>query len=209
MAVTSRVPEFEVLEVGTPFLIRWKNPPDFTDDELLEFIELNDDAFQVERESDGSLLLESGVTLPTNHHETEVVVQLRLWANRDGTGVGLGPTGRWVFPDGRTTRAPDAAWIRKERVAALTREELRHLPHLVPEFIMEVRSESQRLRRLQAKMDEWIANGVKLGWLIDESTKTVYVYRPGREVQVLENATSVDASPELPGFVLDLQPIWE
>ena len=207
--VTTRVPEFEVLEMGTPFLIRWKNPPDFTDDELLEFIELNDDAFQVERDCDGSLLLESGVTLPTNRHETEVVVQLRNWASKDGTGEGLGPTGRWVFPDGRTTRAPDALWISNERVATLSREAMRHLPHLVPEFVIEVRSESQRLRRLQAKMEEWIANGVRLGWLLDEQHKTAYVYRPGTEVQVVVRATSIDASPELPGFVLDLEPIWK
>ena len=207
---STRVPEFELTEwEDSHFLIRWKNPPDFTDDELLEFIELNDDAFQVERECDGSLLLESGVTLPTNRHETEVVVQLANWARKDGTGEGLGPTGRWVFPDGRTTYAPDALWISNERVATLSPEARYHLPHLVPDFVIEVRSKGQWLRRLQAKMAEWIANGVRLGWLIDESTKTVYVYRPGREVQVIENSMSLDAAPELPGFVLDLRPIWK
>ena len=207
--MTTRVPEFEVLEMGTPFLIRWKNPPDFTDDELLEFIELNDDAFQVERECDGSLLLESGVTFPTLRHETRVLAQLLPWAERDGTGEALGPTGRWVFPDGRTTRSPDALWISSGRVATLSSEAMRHLPHLVPDFVVEVRSKGQWLRRLQAKMEEWIANDVKLGWLIDESTRTVYVYRPGQEVQVVENATSLDASPELQGFVLDLEAIWK
>ena len=205
--VTTRVPEFEVLEMGTPFLIRWKNPPEFTDDEFLEFLAINDDAFQVEQECDGSLLLESGVTLQTNRHETEVLFQLVAWARKDGTGEALGPTGRYLLPN-KAKRGPDAAWIRHERVAALSAHEIRHTPPLVPEFVIEVRSETQGLRRLQAKMDEWIANGVKLGWLINEKTRTVYVYRPGAEVHVLENATSLDASPEVPSFVLDLTPIW-
>ena len=74
--------------------------------------------------------------------------------------------------------------------------------------MVEVRSKSNSLRRLKAKMEEYLANGVKLGWLLDEEKQVAYVYRPGAEVQVLEHATALDASPELPGFVLDLTPIW-
>jgi Uma2 family endonuclease len=204
--VTTRVPEFEVLEGDTPFLVRWKNPPDFSEDELLELI-YNNDELEIERECDGSLLMSSGVTLPTNRQEGEVYFRLRVWAEKDGRGEALGPTGRYHLPN-RSMRGPDAAWIRHEPLDALTDRELRYVPHLVPEFVVEVRSKSNRLRRLQAKMEEYVANGVRLGWLLDPMTRTAYVYRPGAEVQVVEGASSLDGSPELPGFVLDLAKIF-
>jgi Uma2 family endonuclease len=205
--MSTRVPEFEILEGDTPFILRWKNPPAFTEDEFVELIELNDDVF-IEQECDGSLLLDSGVMLPTNLQEMEVYFQLRSWADKDATGKALGPTGRYNLPN-RARRGPDAAWVKKERITALPEiEQTRRLPHLVPDFAVEVRSISNRLRRLQAKMEEYIANGVRLAWLIDPTATTVYVYRPEREVQVIENATSIDGSPELPGFVLDLTRVW-
>jgi len=205
--VTTRVPLFRIIDGGdTPFLLRWENPPDFSDDELLEFIENNDD-FEIEQECDGSLLISSGVTFLTNRHETQVLVQLVAWAEKDGTGEALGPTGRYLLAN-KAKLGPDAAWIRHERIAALSAYEIRHIPPLVPDFLVEVRSESQGLRRLRAKMEEWIANGVRLGWLLDTEHTTAYVYRPGADVQVVENAATLDASPELPGFVLDLAKIW-
>jgi Uma2 family endonuclease len=190
----------------TPFLLRWKNPPDFSAEELVEFIELND-ILEIEREPDGSLLISPGVTLKTNLSETGVLEQLLAWARSDGTGVALGPTGRYELPN-RAWRGPDAAWIRRELFEAARAAEYDTLPHLVPDFVVEVRSKTNRLGRLRAKMQEYLANGVKLGWLLDETSRTAYVYRPGAEVQVIENASTLDASPELPGFVLDLAPIW-
>jgi Uma2 family endonuclease len=200
------VPEFEILEGGTPFLLRWKNPPDFSVDELLEFMDIND-GLDLERECDGSLLLSSGVTFLTNRQEGQVYIQLYLWAERDGRGEALGPTGKYELPN-TAWRGPDAAWIRHERVASLPEAELNTIPHLVPDFVVEVRSKSNSLRRLQDKMQEYLASGVRLGWLLDATTRTAYVYRPDAEVQVLEQPTALDGSPELPGFVLDLTRVW-
>jgi len=200
------IPEFEVVEEETPFMLRWKNPPNFSRAELVRFIE-NNDELEIERECDGSLLLSSGVTFKTTRDETEVLVRLWLWAEKDGTGEALGPTGRYELPN-RAWRGPDAVWISRERVGAVPAREIRSVPHLVPDFVVEVRSKSNSLRRLKAKMEEYIANGVRLGWLLDEKNKVAYVYRPGAEVQVLKHATTLDASPELPGFILDLAPIW-
>jgi Uma2 family endonuclease len=205
--VATRIPEFEVLEGDTPFILRWKNPPEFSDDELLEFSAIND-VLQIERECDGSLVIMAPVTLSTNRRETEVLAQLAIWAKKDGTGEALGSMGGYYLPN-RAMRGPDAAWIRRERTEALPASEVNSIPHLVPDFVVEVRSKSNRLRRLQAKMDEYLANGVRLGWLLDPTTKTAYVYRAGAEIQVVENAMMLDASPELAGFILDLGPIWE
>ena len=188
-----------------PFVLRWKNPPDLTTEELLEFSELNE-GLGLERECDGSLLIMSPVGFNSGQREIEVIGQLFVWAKKDGTGTAMGSQAAYYLPN-RAMRGPDAAWIRNDRVQALPSEEKETIPRLVPDFVIEVRSKSNRLRRLDNKMKEYIANGVRLGWLIDESTKTVYVYRPGQEVQVVENAASLDASPELPGFVLDLQAI--
>jgi Uma2 family endonuclease len=203
--VTTRVPEFEIEEMDGPFMLRWKDPPDFSADELLEFSAIND--LEVERECDGSLLIMSPISLSTNRRETEVLVQRSIWAKKDGTGEALGTQGGYSLPN-RAMRGPDAAWIRRERTEALPASEVDSIPHLVPDFVVEVRSKSNRLRRLRAKMEEYLANDVRLGWLLDPTTKTVYVYRAGAEVQVIENATSLDGSPELPGFVLDVAPIW-
>jgi Uma2 family endonuclease len=203
--VTTRVPEFEIEEMDGPFMLRWKDPPDFSADELLEFSAIND--LEVERECDGSLLIMSPISLSTNRRETEVLVQRSISAKKDGTGEALGTQGGYSLPN-RAMRGPDAAWIRRGRTEALPASEVDSIPHLVPDFVVEVRSKSNRLRRLRAKMEEYLANDVRLGWLLDPTTKTVYVYRAGAEVQVIENATSLDGSPELPGFVLDVAPIW-
>jgi Uma2 family endonuclease len=205
--VTTRVPEFEIEEMDGPFILRWKNPPDFSAAELLEFSAIND-VLQIERECDGSLLIMAPITLSTNRRETRVLVQLSRWAEQDGTGEALGTQGGYYLPNG-AMRGPDAAWIRRERIEALPASEVNSIPRLVPDFVVEVRSESNRLRRLKAKMEEYIANGVRLGWPLDPTTKTAYVYRAGAEVQVVEKAEALDASPELPGFVLDLAPIWK
>ncbi len=204
--VTTRVPEFEIEEMDGPFILRWKNPPDFSSEELLEFSEIND-GLEVERECDGSLLIMSPVGFNTNNREGEVFAQLYIWAKADGTGIALPSQGGYYLPNG-AERGPDAAWARRERIDALPEKELDGIPHLVPDFVVEVRSKSNRLARLKAKMEEYIANGVKLGWLLDPNTRTVFVYRPGAEVQVVEGTSTLDGSPELAGFILNLAPIW-
>ena len=206
MSVSTRVPEFEIVEMDGPFLLRWKNPPDFSSDELLEFSEIND-ALDLERECDGSLLIMSPLSLTTARQETEVLFQLASWARQDGTGEAFHTRASYYLPN-RAMREPDGAWIRRERIASLPEAELDTIPHLVPDFVVEVRSKSNALRRLQDKMQEYLANGVRLGWLLDAPTRTAYVYRPDAEVQVLEQPTTLDGSPELPGFTLDLTRVW-
>jgi Uma2 family endonuclease len=106
-------------------------------------------------------------------------------------------------------RAPDAAWTVRTRLDALPQGELEHFLPIVPDFAVELRSPSDRLREVQLKMAEYVANGVTLAWLLDPSSRTAYVYRPGAPVQVVQAVVTLDASPELPGFVLDLAPIWD
>ena len=108
----------------------------------------------------------------------------------------------------RAERSPDVSWILRSRVDALTEEEKSEYFPLCPDFVIELRSKSDRLSTLQNKMREYIENGARLGWLIDPLERHVHVYRPNQPALVLEEPASVSGDPELPGLTLDLALIW-
>ncbi len=117
-------------------------------------------------------------------------------------------SGGFLLPNG-AMRAPDAAWVRRSRLAKLTRDEKRGFLPLCPDFVVELRSESDRLDALQAKMDEYIANGAQLGWLIDPIEQVVYIYRPQQPIQRLVHPAVISGDPVLSGFTLNLTGLWE
>ena len=106
-------------------------------------------------------------------------------------------------------RAPDAAWIPRSRLAGLTTEDKSGFGHICPDFVVELRSRSDSLTKLMSKMDEYMENGARLGWLIDPQNRRVYVYRPNSGVEILDNPQTVSAEPDLKGFTLELRDIWE
>jgi Uma2 family endonuclease len=106
-------------------------------------------------------------------------------------------------------RSPDAAWVRRERLADLKAEQKQRFLPLCPDFLIELRSPSDPLAPIEAKMREYIENGARLGWLIDSEECTVHVYQPNDRVEISDKRDSVSGDPILPGFVLDLKPIWE
>jgi Uma2 family endonuclease len=114
----------------------------------------------------------------------------------------------FILPNG-AKRAPDAFWILKERYFALSQEEREErFARICPDFVVELRSKTDNLRKLQAKMREYVENGARLGWLIDPAEKKVHVYRADKTVEVLENPLKVSGENVLPGFALDLTEIW-
>jgi Uma2 family endonuclease len=121
----------------------------------------------------------------------------------DGSGIGFDSSTGFLLPNG-AERAPDAAWLRRERWEALTREQRRKFVPLCPDFVIELRSPSNDLADLQAKMEEYIACGARLGWLIDVDAKHAWVYRPGRPVESIEDASSLQGDPELPGLRVEV-----
>lgn len=112
------------------------------------------------------------------------------------------------MPNG-AIRSPDLSWLKLEKWNALTKERRAKFAHVCPDFVVEFRSESDSLKKLQAKMNEYIENGATLGWLIDPLKRRVYVYRPNAQVEVLENPEIVSGEPLLKGFTLSLKEIWE
>ena len=108
----------------------------------------------------------------------------------------------------RAKRSPDASWVQRERWDTLAREQRQGFGLLYPDFVVELRSPSDRLKDLHEKMQEYLDNGTQLGWLIDPFEKRVYVYRSGQPVTMLEDPLSVNGDPVLPRFVLPVRELW-
>jgi Uma2 family endonuclease len=138
---------------------------------------------------------------------SELNRQLANWAKEDGTGRTFDSSSGFTLPNG-AIRGPDAAWVLRERLAALTAEQKKPFPHLCPDFVIELRSSSDRLPTLRAKMQEYLKNDVRLGWLIDPVQRRVYAYRPDQPVERLATPTTVSGGAVLPGFVLDAQAVF-
>ena len=190
-----------------PTVLKLSPVLELTDDQLLRLCSLND-ALRIELNAKGELEILPPANPHTSIQNADLTSGLVVWARADGTGLGFDATAGFTLPNG-AVRSPDASWIRKERWAELSEEEKRKFARIVPDFAVELRSPSDRLGYVQAKMQEYMDNGVRLGWLIDPFQRRVHVYRPGAAVKVLEGPETLSGDPELPGFSLDLKPIWE
>lgn len=148
----------------------------------------------------------------TGRRNTILCTNLDIWARQNGAGVTFGPLILFALPNG-AKRAPDASWLRCERWDALSEEEKDNVPYLCPDFVVELMSPSDkrsvRFKMLQAKMNEYIDSGAQLGWLIDPFKKNVYIYRPGKPVECLENPATLYGDPVLPGFVFEIAELWQ
>jgi Uma2 family endonuclease len=187
--------------IRLPELLRW------TDEQFFALCAANRD-LRFERTSEGDVIVMPPTGGETGNRNQEITRQLGNWAKRGEAGAAFDSSTGFKLPN-RADRSPDAAWVRRERLALLTAAEKRKFIPLCPDFAVELLSPSDDLEDVQMKMDEYIANGALLGWLIDPDHRRVYVYRPGHAVEVIEDAAQISGDPELPGFVLDLTEIWE
>jgi Uma2 family endonuclease len=119
----------------------------------------------------------------------------------------VGPDAGFFFPRG-SRRSPDATWFDEQRYARAEEQSKLRFPVFAPDFVIEVRSPSDRLRRLRKKMEEYIANGVQLAWLIDPFERAVEIYRPEREPEILANPASVTGDGPVAGFTLHLDRVF-
>ena len=152
------------------------------------------------------------VIMPPNWTKTgmqnaEISAQLWVWAKADGTGITGDSSTGFTLPNG-AVRSPDASWIRRDRWDALTKDQQNSFAPICPDFLIELRSHSETLPELQAKMEEYIENGSQLCWLIDPTEKRVHIYRPGQTPEAIDNPVTIGADPVLPGFTLDLTQLW-
>lgn len=146
-----------------------------TDEEYWAFCVANPD-LNVELTAEGEIVILPPPGAEADYRNVSVTSALGQWARVDGRGKAFGPTVQFLLPDG-SGLSPDAAWVSNDRLSSLSKQERRQFPHVIPEFVVEVMSPSDRLKAAQKKMRLWAANGVELGWLIDGDAGRVYVYR--------------------------------
>ena len=177
-----------------------------SDDAYFAFCEANPD-LRLERTAQGEIVIVPPAGGESDHRNVDVSSQLFTWAKKNGRGKGFGPTAQFLLPDGAAL-SPDAAWVSNEHLTTLTKEQRRRFLPVVPEFVVEVMSPRDRLRAAQRKLQQWIDNGVELGWLIDGDNRCVYIYRQQCEVRQATDISQIEGEGPVQGFVLDLTDIW-
>jgi Uma2 family endonuclease len=179
---------------------------DLTDEKFLELC-LDNPTLRLEITAKGELIVMGPTSSETGRRNASLNFQLYFWARDDGTGICFDSSACFTMPNGAKL-SPDASWVKRDRYEALTENERERFAPLCPDFVVELRSKTDRLSRLQAKISEYIENGARLGWLIDPSARRVYIYRPGQEAETLENPETIAGDPVLPKFLLQLREIW-
>jgi Uma2 family endonuclease len=164
--------------------------------------------FQLEREATGEIIIMPPTFPWTGKQNFNLYVQLGIWIEKTGLGIGFDSSSGFTLPNG-AVRSPDVAWIINQSWEALSEtQQKEEFSPIAPDFVIELRSSSDSLNKLQAKMQEYIDNGVRLGWLIDTTNQQVAIYRQGKEVETLISPTTLSGEDILPGFILDLTKIW-
>lgn len=177
-----------------------------SDDEFFDFCQ-NFSNELIEQTAEGEIIIMPPTGFETSNRNSELNMQLRIWAKKDERGITTESNGEYILPNG-AKRAPDAAWILRERVEKISAETREKFLPLCPDFVVEITSPSDNLKDTQEKMREYIENGAQLGWLIHPKTEQVFVYRPNQDTEILEKPDKVSGDPLLNGFELDLREIW-
>lgn len=191
----------EIATIPTPLELTIE----LTDEQFFQLCQNNRD-LRFERSASGDLIIMPPTGSETGNRNIDLSYQLQGWSRQNNLGLAFDSSTGFKLPNG-ADRSPDAAWVKKERWDALTTEEKEKFAPLCPDFVVELRSKTDSLSKLQAKMQEYIDNGAKLGWLLDRENQRVEIYRPDRAVEVLSSPQSLSGEDILPGFVLDLKNI--
>lgn len=189
-----------------PVVIKLHPGMTMTDEQFFEFCQINSE-HQFERTAQGELVIMSPTGSESGNRNASLIVRLGIWAEQDGTGLIFDSSAGFTLPNG-AVRSPDASWIERSRWEAIPLEQRKRFAPICPDFVVELRSETDDLTVLQNKMQEYIENGAKLGWLIDPLEKQVYVYRLDAAMQQLNNPADLSGDSILPDFVLSLSKIW-
>ena len=176
---------------------------------LEEFEELcaNYRDLRLELTSTGELIVMPPTGAETGKRNFNLIGQLAVWFRQTGIGVCFDSDTGFILPNG-AVRSPDLAWVTREKWDRLTDQQKKRFAPWCPDFVVELRSPTDRLSEVRNKMAEYMETGASMGWLIDPGKRQVYVYRPNEELMVLDNPTTISADPLLPGFTLNLTELW-
>jgi len=190
----------------TAITINFNNVIKLTDDQFYQLCQDNPDV-KFERNAKGELIVMPPTGGETGKRNAKLTARFVLWNEQTQLGEVFDSSTCFKLPNG-SDRSPDVSWIQLERWNALTPEQREKFPPIAPDFVLELMSPSDSLSVVQAKMQEYMDAGVKLGWLIDRKTGRIEIYRQGQTKEVLEFPTRLSGEEILPGFILDLQIVW-
>ncbi|MCA1993507.1 MAG: Uma2 family endonuclease [Coleofasciculus sp. S288] len=178
-----------------------------TDDQFYQLCRANPDV-KFERNAKGEIIIVSPTGGETGKRNAKLTTRFCLWNEQTNPGEVFDSSTCFKLPNG-ADRSPDVSWVKKERWEALTPEQKEKFPPIAPDFVLELMSPTDTLKETQAKMQEYMDNRVRLGWLIDRKTRRVEIYRLEQAVELLESPTELSGEEVLPGFILDLRIVWE
>ena len=193
--------------IDEAFLPATLTAPPMSDEEFAAFCAEHPDLF-FEMTSEGELIVMPPTYSDTGASNFDVGVQLGVWARKDRRGIACDSSTGFVLPNG-ARRSPDASWTLKSRVEQLGSRKRKSFWHLCPDFVIEVRSESDRLKPLERKMAEYLSQGAQLGWLIDPQNRSVTLYRANGEMEIRTGLNQIEGEGPVAGFVLDLTYVWD
>ncbi len=177
-----------------------------TSEQFYQLCEENPE-LKLERNANGELIVMPPTGGETGKRNVKLTTQLDLWNEETELGEVFDSSTGFTLPN-KADRSPDASWVEKSRWSALTPEQREKFIPLCPDFVLELVSPSDSLKKSQEKMQEYRENGCRLGWLINRKKREVEIYRPGQDVEVLQSPLTLSGENVLPGFVLNLQKIW-
>ncbi|GAB4460751.1 MAG: Uma2 family endonuclease [Elainellaceae cyanobacterium] len=178
-----------------------------SDDQFYDLCRANPD-LRIERSATGALIFMPPTGGETGNRNSEINADFVIWNRQTQLGKVFDSSTCFKLPNG-ADRSPDVAWVAKERWEGLIPEQREKFPPLAPDFVLELMSPTDSLEAAQAKMREYMDNGVRLGWLIDRKQRQVEIYRPGYPPEVLQTPTALSEESVLPGFVLKLEWFWQ
>ncbi len=177
-----------------------------SDEQYFQLCQANRD-LRFERTATGELIIMPPTGGETVNRNAAITAQLWIWNEQNKLGKVFDSSTGFKLPNG-AFRSPDAAWLKLERWNTLTQAQKEKFIPLCPDFVIELLSPSDRTSVIQEKMLEYLANGSQLGWLTNRKSKQVEIYRPNQEIEVIEFPNTLSGETVLPGFVLNLEPLW-
>ena len=203
MVQTPAVPETETLLLELPKSLKL-----YVTQEQFEILAASNRELQLERTAQGELIVNPPTGWETGEQNSSISGELYVWWRNAGEpGKVFDSSTGFILPNSANL-SPDASWVSQERWDALNEEQKRMFANICPDFVVELRSHSDTMKSLREKMQEYMDNGARLGWLINPKTRKVEVYRVGLDVEILSNPTELSGETVLPGFVLELHRVW-
>ncbi|HSH02345.1 MAG TPA: Uma2 family endonuclease [Anaerolineae bacterium] len=190
-----------------PLTLQMQPIINLNEEQFFAFCQLNRD-LRIERNAQGDIHIMAPTGGESSRRNFKLITHFGQWAEKDNRGIAFDSSGGFILPNG-AIRSPDLAWVRRERLQSLTATQKQRFLPLAPDFVVEIRSPSDNLATLQEKMLEYITNGVLLGWLLDPTNQTTYIYQPATSVQTVTGNQELSASNLLPNYTLPLTTIWD